>query len=89
MFPSTGRDYWTRLDSSLCQLVDRSGYRLRLDVEFRFFNAGEGAGQPFFEDLLPKIHEKEQARVRIVDTGEATVVYCSDRAIKSQGKVPQ
>ena len=82
MFTSMGRDYWTELDSSLCQLVDRSEYRHQLDVEFRFSTTEKWTWKPLFEEHLPKIHEK--ARVRVIDTRDDTVVHCSDRARESQ-----
>ena len=75
VFAAVGRDCWARLDSSLCRLVDRPEYKLRLEVEFRFSRTGKLTGEPLFGDLLPKIHEK--ATVRVVDTGDNTVVYCS------------
>ena len=78
-FTSLGRDYWTRLDHSLCRLVERPGYKLRLDVEFRFSSKRRWTGKPrLIEEYLPKIHER--ARVRAIEeVGNNKVAYCSDR----------
>lgn len=84
VFTSLGRDYWTQLDSSLRQLIDRAEYKLRLEVEFRFSSSEKWAGKPLFEEHLPMVHEK--ARVSAVDIGDGAVVYCSDRARESQRK---
>lgn len=75
-FAPMGHDYWAQLDSSLFKLVDRPEHELRLYLEFQFSCTREWTGKPLFGELLPKTHEK--ARVRVVDTGNNTVVYCSD-----------
>ena len=77
-FALVSLDDWAQLDSSLCRLVDRPEYKLRLDVEFRFPNATEWtwAERPPLEEYLPQVHEK--ARVRVVNIWDNAVAYCSD-----------
>ena len=70
------RKYWAQLDGSLCRLIDRPGYELRLVVEFRFPGVRRWAGGPLLKEHLPEIHEK--GVVRIVDAENDMAVYCSD-----------
>jgi hypothetical protein len=77
LFTSVGHDYWAQLDGSLCQLVDRPGCKLRLDLEFRFSSTKGSVGKLLFKERLPKIYQK--ARLTAVDVGDSTVVYCFDR----------
>ena len=66
-------DYWRRLDESLCQVVERSGYERRLEVVFHAFNTWHG--RPDLEELLPVF--RKRGRMKILDGVTDMVVYCS------------
>ena len=68
----TGVDPETRaqLDDSLCQLVDRLEPGLRLEVEFRAFNASVWwRGEQGFKKRLPRSYEKGVRRGAPADEG--------------------
>jgi len=53
---------WTRLDNSLCRLVDRSECGLRLEVGFRAADARAWwNGELGFKKYLPRFYEKGEA----------------------------
>ncbi|KAF9645178.1 hypothetical protein BDM02DRAFT_3120600 [Thelephora ganbajun] len=73
---SAAHTYWTRFDDVLIQLINRSEYKLRLEVEFQGVYDTRGE-KSVLKMYLPRFHEK--GRVTILSTRNE-LIYCSDEA---------
>jgi hypothetical protein len=70
---------WGVLDDPLCRLVDRSGCKRGLVVDFRFVGVDEQAGESKLVKSLAKFREKGRMRVVCVGPdGSERVIYSSD-----------
>jgi len=55
---------WTKLDNSLCQLIDRLECGVRLEVVFQTLSAQAWwSGELGFKKYLPRFYEKDKAGV--------------------------
>ena len=74
----TRHTYWARLDDVLVELVGRSEYKLRLEVEFQgVYVAPSKKSESYLTKRLPKFVEK--GRMVVLGPG-GNVLYCSDEA---------
>src|ERR1700759_3143755 len=74
-FPESpqGHTYWTKLDTSLCQLINQSRCKFPLEAEFQVAHMDVRGRKQDFGKYLPRFIESN-GRVRVVNKSNSTIV---------------